>query len=99
VAFTLANLFATGSWISAYPTFSEIFLTHLRSTGIGLSVAVGRIGAFMAPLALTMVANMASMLAALVLLAGFWLIGVVAMVPWYFRGIEGRGMPLEAMVN
>src|SRR6516162_9189701 len=30
VVFTLANLFATGSWISAYPTFSEIFPTHLH---------------------------------------------------------------------
>jgi nitrate/nitrite transporter NarK len=98
-AFTLANLFATGSWISAYPTFSEIFPTHLRSTGIGLSVAVGRIGAFIAPLALTVMANAAGMLAALVLLAAFWLIGVVVMIPWYFRGIEGKGMPLEAMVN
>jgi MFS family permease len=99
VAFTLANLFATGSWVSAYPTFSEIFPTHLRSTGIGLSVAVGRIGAFFAPLGLTVVANAAGMLAALALLAAFWLIGVIAMIPWYFRGVEGRGMPLEAMVN
>jgi MFS family permease len=99
VAFTLANLFATGSWVSAYPTFSEIFPTHLRSTGIGLSVAVGRIGAFMAPLALTVVANAAGMLPALTLLASFWLIGVIAMVPWYFRGVEGKSMPLEAMVD
>jgi MFS family permease len=98
-AFTLANLFATGSWISAYPTFSEIFPTHLRSTGIGLSVAVGRIGAFFAPLSLTVVANGAGMFAALTLLAGFWLIGVIAMIPWYFRGVEGRGVPLEALVN
>ena len=71
IAFTLANLFATGSWISAYPTFSEIFPTHLRSIGIGVSVAVGRVGAFMAPLGLTVVANAAGMLAALVLLAAF----------------------------
>lgn len=99
IAFTLANLFATGSWISAYPTFSEIFPTHLRSTGIGLSVAVGRIGAFCSPLALTVVANAAGMLAALTLLAAFWLIGVVAMIPWYFRGIEGRGVSLEALVT
>jgi len=98
-AFTLANLFATGSWISAYPTFSEIFPTHLRSTGIGLSVAVGRIGAFFAPLSLTVVANRAGMFAALTLLAGFWLIGVIVMIPWYFRGVEGRGVPLEALVN
>jgi MFS family permease len=99
VAFTLANLFATGSWISAYPTFSEIFPTHLRSTGIGLSVAVGRIGAFLAPLALALVANAAGMLPALMLLAAFWLIGVIAMVPWCFRGMEGKGTPLEAMVD
>ena len=98
-AFTLANSFATGSWISAYPTFSEIFPTSLRSTGIGLSVAVGRIGAFLAPLALTVVANAAGMLAALALLAAFWLIGVIAMIPWYFRGVEGRGISLEALVS
>ncbi len=99
VAFTVANLFATGSWVSAYPTFSEIFPTHLRSTGIGLSVAVGRIGAFIAPVTLVVVANAAGMLPALALLAGFWWIGVIAMVPWYFRGVEGRGTPLEAMVD
>jgi MFS family permease len=99
IAFTLANLFATGSWISAYPTFSEIFPTNLRSTGIGVSVALGRVGAFLAPLALTVVANAAGMLAALVLLAAFWLIGAIAMVPWYFRGVEGSGMALEALVD
>ncbi|ACR32765.1 MFS transporter [Burkholderia glumae] len=98
-AFTVANLFATGSWISAYPTFSEIFPTHLRSTGIGISVAVGRIGAFAAPLLLTHVAETAGMIPALVVLAAFWLIGAVAMVPWYFRGVEGKGTALEAMVN
>src|SRR6202022_4257059 len=49
VAFALANLFATGSWVSAYPTFSEIFPTHLRSTGIGISVAIGRTGGFLGP--------------------------------------------------
>lgn len=98
-AFTLANLFATGSWISAYPTFSEIFPTHLRSTGIGISVAVGRIGAFTAPLLLTHIADTAGMVPALLVLASFWLIGAVAMVPWYFRGVEGKGTALEAMVN
>jgi hypothetical protein len=90
---------AKGSRISAYPTFSEIFPIHLRSTGNGLSVAVGRIGAFMALLALTVVANAAGMLPALALLAAFCLTGVIATVPWYFRGVEGKGMPLEAMVG
>lgn len=97
-AFTVANLFATGGWISAYATFSEIFPTHLRSTGIGLSVAVGRIGAFLAPLVLTAVATAYGMTPALILLAAFWLIGVVTMIPWYFRGMEGKGRPLEQLV-
>ncbi|MDE2269913.1 MAG: MFS transporter [Betaproteobacteria bacterium] len=96
-AFTLANLFATGGWISAYPTFSELFPTHLRSTGIGISVAVGRIGAFAAPLVLTAVADTYGMVAALVVLASFWLIGAVAMVPWMMYGVEGKGRSLEAM--
>ena len=34
LAFMLANFFATGAWTSAYPTFSEIFPTHLRSTDL-----------------------------------------------------------------
>lgn len=98
-AFTLANLFATGAWISAYPTFSEIFPTHLRSTGIGISVAIGRIGAFIAPLLLTAIADSAGMVPALLVLALFWLIGAIAMIPWYFLGVEGKGTSLEAMVN
>ena len=96
-AFTLANLFATGSWISAYPTFSEIFPTHLRSTGIGISVAFGRIGAFLAPLLLTFIANTWGMLPALTLLAVFWCIGAVAMIPWCLCGIEARSVSLEAL--
>jgi MFS family permease len=97
-AFTLANLFATGAWISAYPTFSEIFPTGMRSTGIGLSIAVGRIGAFGAPLALTATATFVGMMPALALLAGFWLIGAAAMIPWFFFGVEGRHRTLEQMV-
>jgi hypothetical protein len=63
-----------------------------------LGALVGGI-AFIAPLALTIVANAAGKLAALALLAAFWLIGVIAMIPWCFRGVEGRGMPLEAMMD
>jgi hypothetical protein len=46
-----------------------------------------------------MVANAAGLSAALALLAAFWLIGVIAMIPWYFRGVEGRGVSLEALIN
>ncbi len=98
-AFTLANLLATGGWISAYPTFSEIFPTELRATGIGISVAVGRLGAFAAPLVLTAVSDRFGMIPALLLLASFWLIGAVAMLPWMLWGVEGRGRTLEAMLK
>ncbi|MDE1975688.1 MAG: MFS transporter [Elusimicrobia bacterium] len=96
-AFIAANFCATGSWISAYPTFSEIFPTHLRSTGIGFSVAFGRIGAAAAPPLLVYLAGRWSPMAAFALLASFWLIGAAAMVPWCVKGPEARGLALEAL--
>ncbi|HLX39460.1 MAG TPA: MFS transporter [Ktedonobacteraceae bacterium] len=99
LAFMLANFFATGAWTSAYPTFSEIFPTHLRSTGIGLSVAVGRIGAALsAPLLVWIAQGSTGIPGALVTLAILWLVGAAAMIPWYFRGVEGANTPLENMV-
>ncbi len=95
--FALVNLLATGSWIAAYPTFSELFPTALRASGIGASVAVGRIGAMMSPFLIGAV-GAKSMEAALMLLAGFWLLGVAAMLIWRWSGgIEGRGLALEAI--
>lgn len=99
LAFTTANLCATGAWIAAYPTFSELFPTRMRATGIGFSVAFGRIGAAMAPPLLVAVAQSLSLFAAFAVIAGFWLIGVVAMIPWSIRGIEGRGRALEALAG
>lgn len=98
LAFMLSNFFATGAWTSAYPTFSEIFPTHLRSTGIGLSVGVGRIGAALSAPLLLWIASFAGIAGALVTLALLWLVGAIAMIPWYFRGVEGAGTPLEKMV-
>ncbi|HZR39539.1 MAG TPA: MFS transporter [Ktedonobacteraceae bacterium] len=99
VAFMTANFFATGAWTSAYPTFSEIFPTHLRSTGIGLSVSVGRIGAATsAPLLIWIAQGPVGIPGALVTLAVLWLVGAVAMIPWCLKGIEGAGTPLEKMV-
>jgi MFS family permease len=96
-SFIVANFCATGSWVSAYPTFSEIFPTSMRSTGIGFSVAFGRIGAAIAPLLLTYVAQRTSIQAAFLVLAFFWSIGVVTMIPWCIWGQEGRQKPLEVM--
>lgn len=96
-AFVVANFCATGSWISAYPTFSEIFPTALRSTGIGFSVAFGRIGAALAPPLLVLVAQRASLAASFAVLAAFWALGALVMIPWCLWGPEGRGRPLEAL--
>lgn len=96
-AFTLANVLATGSWISAYPTFTELFPTHLRSTGVGLSVGFGRLGAFSAPFILTVVATEHGLLSALFLLSGFWVIGIASMAVWSVFGIEARGKTLEEL--
>lgn len=93
--FALLNLLATGSWIAAYPTFSELFPTPLRASGIGASVAVGRIGAMISPFLVGAV-GAHSMSAALLLLSGFWLLGTAAMLAWrFFGGIEAKGLLLE----
>lgn len=93
--FALLNLLATGSWIAAYPTFSELFPTSLRASGIGASVAVGRIGAMISPFLVGAV-GARSMPAALLLLAGFWALGAAAMLVWrWMGGIEAKGMQLE----
>ncbi len=98
-AFIVANLCATGSWIAAYPTFSEIFPTPLRSTGIGFSVAFGRIGAAIAPPLLVTLAARVSVMTAFGVLAAFWAIGAIAMLPWCLWGPEGRGQSLEALAG
>ncbi len=93
--FALLNLLATGSWIAAYPTFSELFPTPLRASGIGVSVAIGRIGAMISPF-LVGVVGARSMPSALLLLSGFWLLGTIAMLAWrWLGGIEAKGLQLE----
>lgn len=96
-AFVVVNFCATGSWVSAYPTFSEIFPTRLRSTGIGFSVAFGRIGAAISPLILVTLAERVSIMDAFGLLGGFYVLGAIGMVPWILWGPEGRGKALELL--
>lgn len=98
-SFIVVNFCATGSWISAYPTFSEIFPTSLRSTGIGASVAFGRIGAAIAPPLLVFMSEKVSPMTAFGVLAGFYALGAAAMIPWWIRGPEGRYQSLEALAK
>jgi len=94
--FVIVNLLATASWVGAYPTFSELFPTALRASGIGVSVAVGRIGALISPFLISY-AGRTSLAAALGVLAGFWAIGFAAMLVWSAAGVEARGLPLEQL--
>ncbi len=98
-AFTLAVFCATCAWVSAYPTFSELFPTHLRATGVRASVAVGRIGAIIGQIVLAELALSFGLWSAFGLLAGFWLIGAAAGALWWVRGVEARGMSLEALAT
>jgi MFS family permease len=96
IGFVVVNLLATASWVGAYPTFSELFPTALRASGIGISVAVGRVGALISPF-LIAAAGKSGLGPALAVLAGFWTIGLVAMLVWSVAGIEARGLPLERL--
>lgn len=94
-AFMLGEACATWAWVSAYPTFSEAFPTHLRATGVGVSVAVGRLGAAFAPLWLASIAVHSGEGTALTYLAGFYGIGVVVMIIWSIFGVEAANKSLE----
>jgi MFS family permease len=98
-AFTVAVFFATTAWVSAYPTFTELFPTHLRATGVGASVAVGRVGAILGAVVLAQTATSFGMWSAFATLAALWAIGAVAAGIWWLRGIEARGMTLEAIAQ
>lgn len=97
-AFVVANAFGTAAWTSAYPTFTELFPTHLRGAGVGFSVAVGRVGAIVGTLALPTMANSIGASASYALVIGCWLLGVVAIGVYSARGgQELARRPLESM--
>lgn len=99
-AFVIANGLGTAAWTSAYPTFTELFPTHLRGIGVGASVGIGRVGAIVGTLALPSLATTLGATASYLLVAGCWLVGAAA------AGITARrmtadpaGRPLEDLVR
>jgi len=97
-AFVVASAAATAAWTSAYPTFTELFPTHLRGAGVGASVAAGRVGAIVGPLLLPSVATSLGASASYGLVAAFWLVGVAAMAGFSARGgPEAACLPLESL--
>jgi MFS family permease len=98
VAFAVANAFGTAAWTAAYPTFTELFPTHLRGAGVGASVAVGRVGAIVGTLALPALAASIAPTVAFLVVSGFWLLGALAMVGYMLAGgTEPAGRPLEEL--
>lgn len=98
LAFMLSNAFATGAWTAAYPTFTELFPTHVRAAGVGISVGVGRIGAAFGTLYLPGIAESLGPTTSYLLIAGFWVVGLVAMVIWWATGgVDGARKPLDAV--
>lgn len=99
VVLMVATGFCTGAWVAAYPTFTELFPTHLRALGVGISVAVGRIGAAFGVTLVTLVASHFGVPAGFIVVAAFWLIGAATMFIYSTRGgVEGRYRPLDELV-
>jgi MFS family permease len=98
VVFAVANAFGTAAWTAAYPTFTELFPTHLRGAGVGASVAVGRVGAIVGTLALPALAASIAPTVAFLIVSGFWLVGALAMVGYMLAGgADPAGRPLEEL--
>lgn len=99
-AFIVSNALCTAAWTSAYPTFTELFPTHLRAAGVGFSVGVGRFGAAFGVLLVTYVANHLGINAGYGVVVCFWLIGTVAMLIWTVAGgTEAARRPLESLLD
>jgi MFS family permease len=81
---------------SAYIVTSEILPVRNRSTGLGISVAAGRVGAFTAPILLSSIfMNTHKAGLALLGLAIMSLPGPLAALIWCFKGMEGKNRSLE----
>lgn len=93
--FTISVFFATCCWISAYTTFAELFPTHLRATGVGVSVAAGRLGGMVGVVGLSYTVGGLGLMSAFVVLAVFFALGAVAAAVWRGRGTEASGRSLD----
>ncbi|WLE61168.1 MFS transporter [Burkholderia plantarii] len=95
--YCLIQFGVTWAYISGYVVSSEVLPTRIRATGLGVSVAVGRVGAMVAPLMLTNVyAATGTPSAALIGLLLLALPGPLAALLWLLNGRETRNVSLEA---
>lgn len=97
--FLIFGMFGASTGAGAYVVASELFPTRLRATGIGLSVAVGRAGAVVAPLLFFALFSRFGVNAVFVAMTSIYAVGALAMVWWYVYGVEGKGRSLEQMLE
>jgi MFS family permease len=96
LGYCLIQFGVTWAYITAYVVSAEILPTRVRASGLGISVAVGRLGAMVTPVLLTnafmVTGNPSGALLVLLVLAAP---GPVAALLWWLRGRETRGISLE----
>ncbi len=85
-----------GASNSSYVVTSEILPVRNRATGLGLAVAAGRVGAFTAPILLSLAPSPGL---ALLTLTAMTLPGPVAALFWCFKGVEPNRRSLEEVSN
>jgi MFS family permease len=96
IGYCMIQFGVTWAYISGYVVSSEILPTRVRATGLGVSVAVGRVGAVVAPLMLTNAyASSGTPSSALITLLALALPGPIAAAYWWLRGSETRNVSLE----
>lgn len=96
VAYSLVMFSVIWASNAAYVVTSEILPLHYRATGLGLAVAVGRVGAFCTPLLLSaMYEHTHKPGLALVALTALTLPGPIAALIWCVKGTEGSHCSLE----
>jgi len=97
--FLIFGMFSASAGAGAYVVVSEIFPTDVRSSAIGLSVAVGRVGAIVAPVAFFALNARYGVGAVFFAMTAIFAGGALAMLWWYRFGVEGRGRSLEQMLE
>ena len=96
LGYCLIQFGVTWAYISGYVVSSEVLPTRIRATGLGISVATGRLGAVIAPLMLTnLYAATGTPSAALIGLILLALPGPIAAALWWLQGHETRNVSLE----
>ncbi|KAJ3389442.1 hypothetical protein HDU92_001016 [Lobulomyces angularis] len=102
LSFFVFSLFYSSSWGTGYSMYSEIFPTFIRSTGIGMAVCVGRLGGFFAPLLTSYIFEKGdengtkNVFGGFILISSFFLITVIAAIPFAYYGTEAKGLSLES---